>query len=254
VRSSELASLAGVTIRTLRHYHQLGLLAEPPRTNGGYREYDVHDLVRLLRIRRLTSVGFALDALPALLDGDDEHQHPLLDELDAELAHQAERIAAQRAVIAQLRQDGGALDLPPGLARFTPLFATTGTSRLSLADREQLILLAHIAGDEGTDAIERFYSLVSSPETIERSIALNDRYMQLPPDADTATIDALVDDMVEMFSSVVLEFEASGSSVDLGRGEALLAEHSRDVLNPAQLRAGELLEARLGALTQNPVP
>ena len=33
--SSELAELAGVTVRTLRHYHQIGLLPEPPRTAGG---------------------------------------------------------------------------------------------------------------------------------------------------------------------------------------------------------------------------
>ena len=48
--SSELAELAGVTVRTLRHYHQIGLLPEPPRSTGGYRRYNVSDLVRLLRI------------------------------------------------------------------------------------------------------------------------------------------------------------------------------------------------------------
>ncbi|MEV4016841.1 MerR family DNA-binding transcriptional regulator [Nonomuraea angiospora] len=35
--SSELAELAGVTVRTLRHYHQIGLLPEPRRASGGYR-------------------------------------------------------------------------------------------------------------------------------------------------------------------------------------------------------------------------
>ena len=45
MRSGELAALAGVTVRTLRHYHQIGLLPEPERGGNGYRDYDVHDLL-----------------------------------------------------------------------------------------------------------------------------------------------------------------------------------------------------------------
>ena len=41
MRSKEIAALAGVSIRTLRHYHQIGLLPEPPRQNNGYRAYSV---------------------------------------------------------------------------------------------------------------------------------------------------------------------------------------------------------------------
>ncbi|EED6225780.1 MerR family DNA-binding transcriptional regulator, partial [Salmonella enterica subsp. enterica serovar Haifa] len=49
MHSNELARLAGVTVRALRHYHQVGILAEPERRSNGYREYDVHDLIRVLR-------------------------------------------------------------------------------------------------------------------------------------------------------------------------------------------------------------
>ncbi|WP_084195160.1 MerR family DNA-binding transcriptional regulator [Streptosporangium amethystogenes] len=37
MNSSELGSLAGVTVRALRHYHQVGVLDEPPRGPNGYR-------------------------------------------------------------------------------------------------------------------------------------------------------------------------------------------------------------------------
>lgn len=40
MRSNELAKLAGVTVRTLRHYHAIGLMAEPSRAENGYREYE----------------------------------------------------------------------------------------------------------------------------------------------------------------------------------------------------------------------
>ena len=53
MKSSEIAKLAGVSVRTLRHYHAIGLLPEPPRGENGYRDYSAGDLARLLRIKRL---------------------------------------------------------------------------------------------------------------------------------------------------------------------------------------------------------
>ncbi|HJF65313.1 MAG TPA: MerR family DNA-binding transcriptional regulator [Slackia equolifaciens] len=46
MRSKEVAEFAGVTVRTLRHYHQLGILPEPPRSANGYREYGAVDVAR----------------------------------------------------------------------------------------------------------------------------------------------------------------------------------------------------------------
>ena len=37
---SQLAAYAGVTVRAVRHYHQIGLLPEPARDNSGYRTYN----------------------------------------------------------------------------------------------------------------------------------------------------------------------------------------------------------------------
>lgn len=72
MRSNEVAKTAGVTVRTLRHYHQLGLLPEPPRSANGYREYTAADLARVLRIKRLASLGFPLARIGALLEEMDE--------------------------------------------------------------------------------------------------------------------------------------------------------------------------------------
>ena len=57
MRSKEMAKLAGVSVRTLRHYHSLGLMPEPERSANGYRDYSPADLARLLRIKRLASLG-----------------------------------------------------------------------------------------------------------------------------------------------------------------------------------------------------
>jgi DNA-binding transcriptional MerR regulator len=59
----ELAELAATTPRAIRHYHQLGLLAEPGRDESGYRRYGPQHLIRLVRIRRLRSVGMPLERI-----------------------------------------------------------------------------------------------------------------------------------------------------------------------------------------------
>ncbi|GAA2088011.1 MerR family transcriptional regulator [Actinomadura alba] len=61
MRIGELADLAGVTTRTVRHYHHCGLLPEPARRSNGYRVYGLRDALELVRIRRLTELGLSLD-------------------------------------------------------------------------------------------------------------------------------------------------------------------------------------------------
>ena len=68
LRSGELAKLAGVTVRTLRHYRTIGLLPEPPRGDNGYCSYGIEDLARVLRIKRLSSLGFSLEDIGGMLD------------------------------------------------------------------------------------------------------------------------------------------------------------------------------------------
>ena len=85
MKSNELAKLAGVTVRTLRHYHAIGLLDEPPRQANGYRDYRPEDLLRVLRIRQLASLGFPLDQVAGMLD-----------ELDAERSQREPRLPADQ--------------------------------------------------------------------------------------------------------------------------------------------------------------
>ncbi len=74
----EVAKLIGVSPKTIRYYHQIGLLAEPKRTEGGYRLYAAHDLLRLQRIRRLRSLGLPLDRIKEILGESDVEQEVML--------------------------------------------------------------------------------------------------------------------------------------------------------------------------------
>ncbi|WP_286131403.1 MerR family transcriptional regulator [Microbispora sp. NRRL B-24597] len=82
---SQLATYAGVTVRAIRHYHKIGLLAEPARDYSGYRSYDAAAVVRLIRIRTLADAGVPLARVEELLDAESDEFAAGLGEIDKKL-------------------------------------------------------------------------------------------------------------------------------------------------------------------------
>ncbi|HEY2787956.1 MAG TPA: MerR family transcriptional regulator [Gaiellales bacterium] len=69
-RIGELAGLAHVSVRTLRHYETVGLLQPTARTEAGYRLYAGDDVARLYRILALRSLGLPLAEIRRALDAE----------------------------------------------------------------------------------------------------------------------------------------------------------------------------------------
>lgn len=59
----ELAERTGLSLRTIRHYGDIGLLPATSRTEGGFRVYTDADLARLQRINYLKPLGFSLEEI-----------------------------------------------------------------------------------------------------------------------------------------------------------------------------------------------
>ncbi|GAA2715947.1 MerR family transcriptional regulator [Actinoplanes palleronii] len=74
LRSSELATAAGVNPQTLRYYERRGLLAEPDRSLGGHRMYPAEAVTVLRVIKAAQRLGFTLDEVADLLDTG-RHRH-----------------------------------------------------------------------------------------------------------------------------------------------------------------------------------
>lgn len=99
----EIARLAGVTTKTIRHYHAIGLLTEPKRGANNYRVYSVAHLERLQEIRRLKAFGLSLQQMKVIFasHNSDEllrvvlqkHQQSIQDEI-IRLQHQLNDIDA----------------------------------------------------------------------------------------------------------------------------------------------------------------
>lgn len=64
----DVARIAGVSVRTLHHYHDIGLLVPSGRTGAGYRLYDEDDLLRLQQILLHRELGFSLERIRRMLD------------------------------------------------------------------------------------------------------------------------------------------------------------------------------------------
>jgi DNA-binding transcriptional MerR regulator len=64
----ELAKRTGLTVRTLHHYDELGLLRPSLRTESGHRLYTAADLTRLQQVLSLRQLGFSLEEVRACLD------------------------------------------------------------------------------------------------------------------------------------------------------------------------------------------
>lgn len=75
----ELAERTGLSLRTIRHYDEIGLLAPSGRSEGGFRLYTEDDFDRLMLIRRMKPLGYSLDQMGDLLRAIDAVTRPGVD-------------------------------------------------------------------------------------------------------------------------------------------------------------------------------
>ncbi|MEV0017554.1 MerR family transcriptional regulator [Streptomyces tendae] len=67
----EVASRTELSLRTIRHYEETGLVVPSARSQGGFRLYTEADVARLMVVRRMKPLGFTLDEMRALLEATD---------------------------------------------------------------------------------------------------------------------------------------------------------------------------------------
>ncbi|MEV4224538.1 MerR family transcriptional regulator [Nonomuraea sp. NPDC049725] len=167
----ELAALVGVSTRTVRHYHHLGLLPEPERTSGGYRAYRMRDAVLLARVRRLAELGLSLDEIrDVLADDQGKDLREVLRELDDDLARQQEAIGARRARLAALLEEpelGADSAVSPEMGEVLRDLAPDGSAFAQL-DQGMLALLDTVADPEDREWALRALRPFTEPGVVER--------------------------------------------------------------------------------------
>ena len=176
----EIAELSGTTMKTVRYYHEIGLLDEPEREPNGYnKRYEVHHLTRLLRIKRLTGLGLSL-AQVAELGAAGEGHSSVFQEIDAELEATVERIQGVRKELATLSQPGATPDVPTAFHDVA--------QPLRDNDRALLTIYAQLFSEESMEAVREL--LAANPHE-----EIDEAFRDLPADADEDTRQALAERM-----------------------------------------------------------
>lgn len=219
----ELAERAGTTVNTIRHYHRTGLLEEPERRSNGYKQYDVHHLVTLLRIRRLVSLGVPLAQIGDVRARADSASE-VLQALDAELQQGIARLEKARADLAVILRDDVPADVPAGFESVA--------SQLSEADRSIVHIYTQLYDQSALSDIQKLVEADTD--------GLGADLDELPADADENTRRRLVDRLAPVILRNNRDYPwltdpMAHLAKDPSFAAQTLAHALNDLYNPAQL-------------------
>ncbi|GLY50935.1 MerR family transcriptional regulator [Lentzea sp. NBRC 102530] len=97
----DLAKASGLTVRTLHHYDEIGLVVASERTSSGHRRYTPDDVRRLYQVRSLRQLGLSLAEVRSALSRSDSLR-PLFEAQLAALTAQARQVEALRSRLTAL--------------------------------------------------------------------------------------------------------------------------------------------------------
>ncbi|MBL1099591.1 MerR family transcriptional regulator [Streptomyces coffeae] len=189
---SQLAATAGVTVRTVRHYHHVGLLPEPERDSSGYRRYRAQAAVDLIRIRTLADAGVPLARIDALLHAEPTAFASAITDIDAALQRKIDELTEYRRRITELASGEG-LVLPPEVVAILNRMRSLGVSELRVRlERDAWILMQALDPVSMPQRIRDKNAGFDDPETMRLYLAC-DASVDWEP--DDPRLDPLIDDL-----------------------------------------------------------
>lgn len=144
------AAFVGVTVKTVRHYHKLGLVREPERDSSGYRRYGSAELLRLVRVRTLAAAGVPLAEIGPLLNADTARFTAALAGVRRQLTDRIEELLARRDMLHRLA-DGDRALLPDRALALLDRMSGLGLPADEVAATREGWVLARALVPEGFD-------------------------------------------------------------------------------------------------------
>lgn len=189
---SQLAATAGVTVRTVRHYHHVGLLPEPERDASGYRRYRAQAAVDLIRIRTLAGAGVPLARVDALLRARPAEFASAITDIDAELRRRIDQLTEYRRRITGLAS-GETLVLPSEVVAILNRMRELGISeRRVRLERDSWILIRALDPDSVPRRVRDKNARLDDPETTRLYLACDQSVDWDPRDP---RLDRLIEDL-----------------------------------------------------------
>ena len=235
----QVASYAGVTVRAVRHYHQIGLLPEPERDRSGYRSYDVAAVVRLIRIRTLADAGVPLARVQQLLDAAPEEFADAVEEIDKGLRAEMRQLRENRGRIARLAA-GESLALPQSVLDYLRRLRGLGLDEQYIElERDAWIMVAARAPDQIDAVIAIKQRELEDPDTVKL-------YMLINEGVHWSADDPRIVEIVDVLERVVRRAVDAGEQGDEALDQSFVDLMDRTVVesSPAGARIMALLEER----------
>ncbi|APR77010.1 regulatory protein, MerR [Minicystis rosea] len=246
VTIGQAAAFAGVTVKTVRHYHRLGLLDEPQRDRSGYRRYVSTDLLRLVQIRTLTGAGVPLAKIGDLLDAGPERFAAALADVERRLTAQIDELVARRARLDRLAQ-GDRVLLPDRACAIVDRLVDLGFAPAYVASQREALVLARAMVPEDFDG---FMTLLERRLDDPEFVALLKRSWEA---ASWAPDDPRLEDLATAVADNLLAHhipktlpDGFRATPDAGARYGLINRHRANQL-PTLTRLTTLVDARLRA-------
>jgi DNA-binding transcriptional MerR regulator len=260
----EVARLIGASTKTIRYYHEIGLLPEPERTESGYRLYTAQHLLRLQRIRRLRALGLSLERIRKILDEAPENNestlrvalHALVEETSAQILELEDR----RAFLQQLLESSelepadkdAYLFLSPELkAKLAPQLEGLSAEYLAWGQQIDALLGAFNWPDATRKYLQAQMQYVADhAEEYRYLFVLEERFAALANlAADDPGVERLADEYVQSQELALLHQQFA----NFGMGEekpfsSALGGLMSSITSPAQRRFFALLSQKISSL------
>jgi DNA-binding transcriptional MerR regulator len=206
----QLAAYAGVTVRAVRHYHQIGLLPEPERDASGYRRYGATAVVSLIKIRTLANAGVPLSQISQMLEADASTFAEAVQRIDSRLRDEIERLETSRKQIAQLTA-GDSLALPPEVISYLDRLREIGASeRMVEGERDGWILVAARWPDRIREFIPEKLAQLDDPQIVRLYRVLSEIF-----ESDAGDDDPRLEEAADIMASLAEQAYTSGE-INLG--------------------------------------
>ncbi|OIJ92328.1 MerR family transcriptional regulator [Streptomyces monashensis] len=150
VTIGQAAAFVGVTVKTVRHYHKLGLVAEPGRDSSGYRRYGSGELLQLVQVRTLATAGVPLAEIGPMLDADAARFGAALADAERQLTERIDELVARRDTLRRLA-DGDRALLPDRACAILDRMPGLGFSPDHVAAQREALVLARALVPQGFD-------------------------------------------------------------------------------------------------------
>ncbi|WP_189271702.1 MerR family transcriptional regulator [Kitasatospora griseola] len=144
------AAFVGVTVKTVRHYHRLGLVAEPERDSSGYRRYGSAELLQLVQVRTLAAAGVPLAGIGAVLDAEAAQFGAALADVGRQLTERIDELVARRDTLQRLA-DGDRALLPDRACAVLDRMRDLGLDPGYVAAQREALVLARALVPAGFD-------------------------------------------------------------------------------------------------------